>query len=276
MPDKSLPRRTSSAAAGPPQGKSGGARARRAANGSSAEQAGGDAEQQAQVLASRNAELCAARENERLRLACEMHDSLGAHLTALRLAIARLEPSPAAGSERNTAWEHTQQALDALCEANRRLIDDLHGLAPHAGLLAPLSRWVAQFQAASGLPISLIYTADPRLTRLRREAATTLFRIAQEAVNNAAKHASATRLELRINTLADRLELTVSDDGNGFHATQRARRGHYGIAGMRERCKSWGGTLRIASRPGATTVCARLPWSTLLPQGDRPSHGAAR
>ncbi len=262
MLDKSLPRQASSTAAGPPQARLGGLRSNRAANGYS-DAAG--------------TEQCAARENERLRLAYELHDTLGAHLTALRLALARLEPLPAADSEGgNTAWDGTQQALDALCEANRRLIDNLHGLAPHAGLLAPLSRWVAQFQSATGLPISLVYTADPRLTLLRQEAATTLFRIAQEAVNNAARHASATHLELRINTLPEHIDLTISDDGSGFHATQRTRRGHYGIAGMRERCKSWGGTLRIASRPGATSVRARLPWSTLLPTSDHPPRGVAR
>jgi len=262
MPDKSLPRPASPSAAGSPQAKHGGIGARRAANSH-------DASPGSTPQISREAALCAARESERLRLAHEMHDSLGAHLTALRLAIARLEPQSDRDAARNlAAWDATQQALDALCDANRRLLDDLHGLAPNAGLLAPLSRWVAQFQTASGLPISLVYNADPRLTRLSQEAATTLFRIAQEAVNNAAKHARPTRLELRIHTSAERLELSVSDDGNGFHASQRARRGHYGIAGMRERCKSWGGTLRITSRPGATLVCARLPWSTLLAQND--------
>ena len=210
--------------------------------------------------------ISAAREDERSRLARELHDELGAHLTAFRYAFARLSPWLSANDVQCAAALGTaQQAFDALCAAARHTIADLHPPAVESGLLPALASWRDQFQAFTGLPVSLACAADPRLTQLRPEAATALFRIAQEAVNNAAKHAESTRIELRITTSKGYLQLCVTDYGRGFSAGARSRHSHFGIEGMRVRCKALDGALRISSKPGQPTqVSARLPWEAVL------------
>jgi signal transduction histidine kinase len=213
----------------------------------------------------------AAREDERRRLARELHDELGAHLTAFRYAFARLEPNllepdlPADETRAAAALSTAQQAFEALCDASRRIIGDLHPPAIEAGLLPALALWSEQFQAFTGLPVNLSCVDDPRLGALRPEAATALFRIAQEAVNNAAKHAKSPRVDVRISSSKDYLQLCVTDYGQGFAARARARRSHFGIEGMRARCKALNGGLKISSKPGQTTqVSARLPWNSIL------------
>jgi signal transduction histidine kinase len=215
----------------------------------------------------------AAREDERRRLARELHDELGAHLTAFRYAFARLEPELATGETRVAAALGTaQQAFEALCEASRRIIGDLQPPAIEAGLLPALAAWSAQFQAFTGLPVNLSWVDDARLGALRPEAATALFRIAQEAVNNAAKHAKSARVDLRISSSKSYLRLCVIDYGRGFAARARVRRSHFGIEGMRARCKALNGELKISSKPGQMTqVSARLPWNSLLPAAVSPS-----
>jgi len=210
--------------------------------------------------------ISAAREDERSRLARELHDELGAHLTAFRYAFARLTPRlPADDPQCAAVLDTAQQAFEALCGAGRRIIADLHPPAVESGLLPALASWRNQFQAFTGLPVSLACAADPRLTQLRPEAATALFRIAQEAVNNAAKHAGSPRIELRISTSKHYLRLCVTDYGRGFSAGARSRRSHFGIEGMRVRCKALDGALRISSKPGQPTqVSARLPWEAVL------------
>lgn len=222
--------------------------------------------------------ICAAREDERSRLARELHDELGAHLTAFRYAFARLEPRLPADDPRHTALFGTaEQAFDALCEASRRIIADLHPPAIESGLLPALASWSHQFQTFTGLPVCLACVADPRLAQLRPEAATALFRIAQEAVNNAAKHARSPRIDLAITTGKRYVTLCVIDYGRGFSARVRSRAGHFGIDGMRTRSKALSGTLKISSRPGQSTqVCARLPWEAILLSGaGDPAPGLA-
>jgi signal transduction histidine kinase len=212
------------------------------------------------------AELTAARESERKHLARELHDELGAHLTAFRYVFARLErwlPLADPACEATLATAH--QAYDALCEASQRVIADLHPPGIEAGLIAILAQWLDTFSVQTGLATSLVCAADPRVTQLTAQATTTLFRIAQEAVNNAAKHAKSTRIDVRITADSRHLNLVVTDNGQGFAATAQARAGHFGIAGMRERCRNFGGVLKISSKRNlATIVLARLPWQTLL------------
>jgi len=187
--------------------------------------------------------------------------------------LARLEPCLANDSRGASVLDTAQAAFDALCGASRRIIADLHPPALESGLLPALASWCEQFQTFTGLQIKLDCAADPRLAQLRPEAATALFRIAQEAVNNAAKHARSARIELRIATTQRYLQLCVTDYGRGFAAGARASRSHFGINGMRARCKAFDGALKISSKPGQLTqVSARLPWDAVL--GAMPSAQA--
>jgi signal transduction histidine kinase len=213
----------------------------------------------------------AAREDERKRLAHELHDELGAHLTAFRYALARLEPWLALDQQScASVFQATQQAFEALCAASGRITEDLRAPASGTSLVKSLDQWIAHFQTCTDLSVSLVCVADPRLTQLRQDACTALFRIAQEAVNNAAKHAASPRVDVHISAGPTHLQLCVTDYGRGFNPAARPRHGHFGISGMRERCKALGGTLKISSQPAHTTrVIARLPWHAIL-RGESP------
>jgi signal transduction histidine kinase len=193
--------------------------------------------------------LAHAHEDERTRLARDLHDELGAQLISARLAAARLETwlpadaPPACAQALGTLCA----ALEGVCSASRRLINERHAPQIDSGLVPALSQWTTQFSARTQLHTSLVCAADARLTQLAPDATHALYRITQEALNNVAKHANASSVMLRIVSTAETLTLEISDDGRGMTAAARAKHGHFGLAGMRARCEAFGGTLQVAS-----------------------------
>jgi signal transduction histidine kinase len=110
-----------------------------------------------------------------------------------------------------------------------------------------------------------------RLTRLPADATLAIFRVAQEALNNIAKHARASAADVRIEASRRHLTLVVSDDGIGLAQRARKRRGHFGLAGMRARCAAFDGSVKIstgrrddATPARGTTVRARFTWDAML------------
>ncbi|MCA8003048.1 quorum system sensor histidine kinase RqpS [Burkholderia metallica] len=212
-----------------------------------------------------SAQLLAADEAARRHLAGELHDGLGAELTAARFALANVQtwlPADAPdGCLRALAL--AQQALDAATDANRRLIDERAAPALDAGVVGALSSWVDAHAARTGLRTSFVCAADARLTQLAGTGALAVFRVAQEALSNVAKHARATSADVRIATDRTHLSLIVSDDGTGF---SRSRRAGYGLAGMRARCEAFGGRFETATPETGrgTRVTARFAWDSLL------------
>ncbi|HDR9183114.1 TPA: sensor histidine kinase, partial [Burkholderia vietnamiensis] len=191
-------------------------------------------------IAALSTQLMAADEAARRYLAGELHDGLGAELTAARFALANvLTWLPADAPEGCVrAVELAQRALDAATDANRRLIDERDTPPLDGGVVGALSTWVLStwvdsHAARTGLRTSFVCAADGRLTQLGGASALAIFRVAQEALSNVAKHARATSADVRIDTDATHLALIVSDDGRGF---ARGRRVGYGLAGMRARC----------------------------------------
>ncbi|APD13700.1 hypothetical protein RO07_07865 [Pandoraea pulmonicola] len=211
----------------------------------------------------------AAREAERTRLAQEMHDGLGAHLTALQLAVARLAMRPPAdAAEWQSLCSRIQHAASAAQDAADELVGRNRPPALDAGLVMALRAWLRGFGEQSGL--TCIWRCDDvtreRVTRLTPEAVLALYRIAQEALTNVARHARATRVVVALDGSHRSLKLTISDDGCGLGRGSRRKQGHFGLVGMRERCTSLGGTLRISGVQGSgTLVSARLPWHQILP-----------
>lgn len=191
------------------------------------------------------------QEDERRRLARELHDGVGQNLTALKHRLSQLDellPRDAA------ARAHLEGAL-ALCgetlEDTRTLsrllrppiLDDL-------GLESAL-RWLVRSQAeASGIDITLDLQPLPELDG---EMQTLLFRVAQEALNNAAKHAQAQNVVVRLVARGDTLQLQVADDGRGFEPEQALKGGGSGLGGMRERLRLYDGRLELHSAPGEGT-----------------------
>jgi signal transduction histidine kinase len=227
-------------------------------------------------------ELAQVRETIKRELAREIHDGLGAELTAARFALANVEQALDAGSDASAALAAlavAQQSLDAASEAARKLVHELH--APNGeggvegGVVAALSEWTREFAERTGLATSFVCAADVRLTQLPPDAALAIMRVAQEALNNVAKHAQASHADVRIQTDAKRLILIVEDNGRGLPPRARragapssaAARG-FGLPGMRARCESFGGALRIASRLGDPSAAG--PWPGAWPAADLP------
>lgn len=192
------------------------------------------------------------QEDERRRLARELHDGLGQNLTALKHRLGQI------GSELTPAQAPLRDKLDtalALCatalEDTRHLsrllrppvLDDLG--------LEPALQWLARcIQDSAG--VAVVVEIEP-LPPLDGELQTLVFRIAQEALNNAAKHAQAHSLLLRVVERDRCVQLQVIDDGRGFDAAQVATRGGSGLGGIRERLRLYGGRLEIRSAPDSGT-----------------------
>jgi signal transduction histidine kinase len=116
-----------------------------------------------------------------------------------------------------------------------------------------------QFSASSGIPVAC--DADDRVRDLSRGAALALFRIVQEALGNAAKHAHANRISVRLTRSGDDVSLTVSDDGAGFDANRLTASGGLGLVMMRERASQLNGTFEFESAPGrGTTIRVVVPF----------------
>lgn len=187
-------------------------------------------------------------ENERQRLARELHDNLGQQLTALRLRLERLP----AGADRDAAIDIAGRAIEDARTMSRLLrppvLDDL-------GLDAALHWLARQIAENAGLPVRVSGSLDRRLDS---QSETVLFRIAQEALTNVVKHAGATRAELHFRRVGDRVELRIRDNGRGFDAA--AAESGVGLPGMRDRAELFGGELVVSSAPGGgTAVSATIP-----------------
>ena len=220
-------------------------------------------------------ELVRTQEATRRHVAQELHDSVGAELTAARFALAGVETwLPAdAPPQCTTALETAQRSLDAVTEATQQAVADLHAPTLDKGIVCALSHWTNSFAVRTGLRMSFVCAADARLTRLSADASLAVFRVAQEALNNVAKHARASGADMRIETTGGHLSIVVSDDGVGIppHAGQEERQ--FGLAGMRARCNAFDGELHIAaaaSQARGTTVHARFAWKALLGNASRP------
>jgi signal transduction histidine kinase len=234
-----------------------------------------------------SAELVHAQEAACHRVARELHDSVGAELTATHFALAGVETwLPAdAPLQCAAALKVASRSLNAVSEAARHAVTELHAPSLEAGIVGALSQWTGDFAARTQLRTSFVCAADVRLTRLPADAALAIFRVAQEALNNIAKHARASAADVRIEASRRHLTLVVSDDGIGLAPRARTRRGHFGLAGMRARCAAFDGSVQIsARRPDAdthargTTVRARFAWDAMLADAagaDRVAAGAA-
>jgi signal transduction histidine kinase len=158
--------------------------------------------------------------------------------------------------------------LDALDSIAKQLDSDVDHLAwelrPTAlddlGLVDALNDYAKTWSAHVGLPVQM-HTSEVQRARLSGAVETVLYRIAQEALNNVAKHAAATGVELIVDQRADTVSLIVEDNGVGFDAESViANPTGLGLVGMRERAAFAGGTVEIESRPGnGTTVFVRIP-----------------
>jgi signal transduction histidine kinase len=212
-------------------------------------------EEEARSLARR---LLRAHEDERRRLALELHDDLSQRMARLAIDTALLEKPREGGSTESTARE-IRQGLNRLSEDLHSLSYRLHPAAlENLGLSDALGVECDLFSRREGIEVELVPPAAP--VDPPREAALCLFRIAQEALTNIAHHARASHVVLAVSELDGGIEITVSDDGVGFEASHASSRPSLGLAGMRERALAVNGRVEIRSRRHhGTTVRAWVP-----------------
>lgn len=212
------------------------------------------------------------QEEERRRIARELHDTTGQHLAALRLNLERIVREPQPPPE---LVEETFALIDQAASEIRTLSYLLHPpMIEQAGLVATLRWYVRGFEERSGIAVRL--DADDDLDRMTADAATSLFRVIQEALTNIHRHSESSAATVRLKRQDDLLQLEVADEGRGLprelieHIDQLGAFG-VGLAGMKERIESLGGTLRIESGSGGTRLTATLPGGG--PQDQTPSDG---
>ena len=213
------------------------------------------AEKQAMGQAYR--QLVRGREEERERLARELHDQAVQSLVGFKFHLAEKAPD---------APSALQAEIDGVIGTLRDLCTDLRPPAlGRLGLAATLRSYVDDFSARTGLPIELHVDGGER--RLPPEIELALFRVAQEALTNAWKHAQAPRVKMDLSFGEEMIRLTVGDRGRGFVMPERVgvlvEANHFGLMGMHERLELVGGALRVTSEPGqGTIVAAQVPLGT--------------
>ncbi len=218
-------------------------------------------EERLRMLAARLAEV---EEEERGHLARELHDQVGQALTAVSLSVGIARNRLHSAGETDST-ERLDDALAQLTDVSRSIRDVMTELRPAIlddyGIVAALEWYTEAFSGRAGLPAEVV-AGDPDL-RLDPAAETALFRIAQEALTNAAKHAGAGRVVVSVEATDGTVRLEVRDDGCGFEAPEgypRGTDGGWGLAIMRERAAAVGGTLSVDSSPGqGTMVVVELP-----------------
>lgn len=205
-----------------------------------------------------------AQEEERKRIARELHDELAQALTGLLMSLDAAEE--VLGSEFEVVHgqlQRTREITRRALEQTRGLILDLRPTILDDLGLVPAIRWFAESHLkAAGILVSIRSEGEQR--RLAPEIETALFRIAQEAINNIAKHAEATQADIQLTWEPDELILVIEDNGCGFAPEtimdSRDKTQGMGLLGMKERATLLGGALHISSEPGeGTRVVARLP-----------------
>ncbi len=201
-----------------------------------------------------------AREDERARLARDLHDELGALLTAAKLDVARIRPKLLqATPDLQPRLAHLVEALNSGIALKRRIIEDLRpSTLDSLGLVPALEILCNEFADRSGLAVH----PDLSPVRLAPSAELTVFRLVQEALTNIAKYAQASEVTLQMRAADGQVHVCVRDNGVGFDAAN-ARQGSHGLVGMRFRVEAERGRFELQSRPGqGTAIRAQLP---LLP-----------
>lgn len=194
------------------------------------------------------------REEERKRIAREIHDELGSLLVALKLDVNWMARRVTDREEVAVKCSSMNRLIESAVENVGRIITDLRpSILDHQGLIAALEWQIQEFTEASELQCSASMEVAPGAAVPEGNLATAVFRIFQEMLSNVARHSGADTVRIRLRVDTDRLEMEVQDNGVGAQASALQHARSYGVMGMRERALHFGGSLQIESRPGAGT-----------------------
>jgi signal transduction histidine kinase len=200
------------------------------------------------------------REEERKRIAREIHDELGQSLTALKIDLSWLAKRlPSAKRELLERAEGMAAAIDSTLRAMRRLATELRpSVLDELGLFDALEWQLQEFQARTDIVCT--HRFQIRSAPLDAARSTDVFRVLQEALTNVARHAGATRVDLAVMCEDSRFVLELRDNGRGIETRAPGDRQTIGLVGMRERVARWGGRLDIHTAQGeGTTLRVELP-----------------
>lgn len=199
------------------------------------------------------------REDERAHLARELHDELGALLTAAKLDVARLKSRIDMQAPDNAERiQHLIETLNSGIALKRRIIEDLRPSSlANLGLTASLEILTRDFAERSGIPVD----TSLEQVHLSDAAQLTVYRLVQESLTNIGKYANARKVLVTVHRYPKHVSVQVRDDGDGFDVTRVSSDAH-GLFGMRHRVEAAGGRLTVSSTPGeGTLVSAVLPHS---------------
>lgn len=198
------------------------------------------------------------KEQERSRIAREIHDELGGTLTAIKIMLLRLGQSLAPDAAEGLHRLHSTDALvDSAIEITRRIATELHPAILDLGIVAAIEWQAAEFEKR--MDISCTVTCAYKEIPLDSEISIAVFRIFQEALTNIAKHAGATRVEVELEADDDSVVLQVHDNGYGIAGEDLAKPQAFGILSMRERARGLGGEAGVRRTRTGTALALRLP-----------------
>lgn len=228
-----------------------------------------DALRQSQAeLRELSAQVLQAREDEKTRIARELHDELGQQLTALKMDLAwareKLQNGHTEVAEKLARMNAT---LDSTVAATRRISADLRPLMLDDLGLAEAVEWLAvDFSSRSGIASDLEMPDPEAISNLGSLTATAIYRMLQESLTNVARHAQAKHVHVELAIRHGEVLLQVADDGHGITEADRSKSRSFGLKGLRERAHYLGGSAEVAPGPsGGTRVTVRVPAARDLP-----------
>lgn len=204
-------------------------------------------------LAELTAHIEQVKEQERTRIAREIHDDLGGNLTAIKMSLsmlaARLPDDQPLLLEKAA---YVDALVDRTIDAVHRISLDLRPSTLDLGIVDALEWQAREFEKQAG--IACVFRSSDKEIALDPDNATALFRIFQEALTNIAKHAAATRVVVNLRRQRQHLTLTISDNGRGVRPPDRVKPNSFGLRGMSERARALGGTMTLSAASGGGTM----------------------
>ena len=216
-------------------------------------------------LAALSRRLLVAQEAERRAVARELHDEIGQALTAVKLHLNVAARAPDRDATAAALAQASEVVNGAIAQVRDKALDLRPSMLDDSGLVPALRWYLERFEQRSGIEVRLTAAIGDRLPTAEQE--TVCFRLVQEALTNAARHAQARSIRVSLARASGGVEISVRDDGKGFDvqaALERARRGEaLGLAGMQERVSLVGGEIEIESAPGAgCEIRVRVPFAS--------------
>ena len=228
-----------------------------------------------------SAQVLSAQEDERKRISRELHDEIGQALIAINVTISMLKRQAVSDSAFQGNVADAERLLARTMEKVHRFARELRpAMLDHLGLQSALRALILEFTRQTGIRTELV--PHPHLSRLDGRREEVFFRVAQEALNNAFKHAAATTVRIEFTSKDGALMMAIGDDGRAFSVEEKLGgkfTGRLGLLGMQERVRHVDGSFEIESVPGSgTSIVVTIPlsaqvrrWTPGPGMGDRPA-----